>query len=29
MQVINADAANFKRGQMLWFNLTDSKMGGQ
>ena len=28
MQVINADAANFKRGQMLWYNLTDSKVGG-
>lgn len=28
MQVIDADAANFKRGQMLWFNLTDSKVGG-
>lgn len=28
MQVINADAAHFKRGQMLWYNLTDSKVGG-
>lgn len=28
MRVINADAANFKRGQMLWYNLTDSKVGG-
>jgi hypothetical protein len=28
MQVINADAANFKRGRMLWYNLTDSKVGG-
>jgi hypothetical protein len=28
MQVINADPANFKRGQMLWYNLTDSKVGG-
>ncbi len=28
MQVINADAANFKRGQMLWYNLTDNKVGG-
>lgn len=28
MQVINADAANFKLGQMLWYNLTDSKVGG-
>jgi hypothetical protein len=29
MQVIDAGAATFKRGQMLWFNLTDSKVGGQ
>lgn len=28
MQVINADATNFKRGQMLWYNLTDNKVGG-
>jgi hypothetical protein len=28
LQVINADAANFKRGQMLWYNLTDNKVGG-
>ena len=28
MQVINADAANFRRGQMLWYNLTDNKVGG-
>ncbi|QTN32965.1 hypothetical protein HZ994_11740 [Akkermansiaceae bacterium] len=28
MQVINADAANFKRGQMLWYNLTDNRIGG-
>ena len=28
LQVIDADAANFKRGQMLWFNLTGSKIGG-
>ena len=28
MQVINADATHFKRGQMLWYNLTDSKVGG-
>lgn len=28
MQAINADATNFKRGQMLWYNLTDSKIGG-
>lgn len=29
MQVVDAGAASFKRGQMLWFNLTDSKVGGQ
>jgi hypothetical protein len=28
VQVINADSGNFKRGQMLWYNLTDSKVGG-
>jgi hypothetical protein len=28
MRVINADAANFKRGQILWYNLTDNKIGG-
>lgn len=28
MQVIDADAATFKRGQMLWYNLTDSAVGG-
>lgn len=28
MQVINADAANFKPGQMLWYNLTVSTVGG-
>lgn len=28
MQVIDADAAHFKRGQMLWYNLTDSAVGG-
>lgn len=28
IQVINADAANFKRGNMLWYNLTGHKVGG-
>lgn len=28
MQIINADNTHFKRGQMLWFNLTDNKVGG-
>lgn len=28
MQLINSDAANFKRGQMLWFNLTENRVGG-
>ncbi len=28
MQVIDADAANFKPGQMLWFNLTQNTVGG-
>jgi hypothetical protein len=28
MQVIDADAAHFKPGQMLWFNLTQNKVGG-
>lgn len=28
IQVIDAGAASFKRGQMLWFNLTDNKVGG-
>ena len=29
MQVINADSLKFKRGQMLWCNLTNSKVGGK
>ncbi len=29
MSVINANAANFKKGQMLWFNLTKNKVGGR
>jgi hypothetical protein len=28
MQVINANTANFKRGQMLWYNLTENTVGG-
>jgi hypothetical protein len=28
MQVIPADIAQFNRGQMLWYNLTDSTVGG-
>ncbi len=28
MQVVDANAANFKPGQMLWFNLTQNKVGG-
>lgn len=28
MRVINADAAHFKRGQMLWYNLTENRIGG-
>jgi hypothetical protein len=28
IQVIDADAVKFKRGQMLWFNLTGSRVGG-
>jgi hypothetical protein len=28
MQVVDADVANFKPGQMLWFNLTHNKVGG-
>ncbi len=28
MQVINADAQNFKRGQMLWYNLTENTVSG-
>lgn len=29
MQVIDADAAKFKKGQMLWFNLTPNSVGGK
>lgn len=28
IQVIDANSASFKRGQMLWFNLTPNKVGG-
>lgn len=28
MQVINANADGFKKGQMMWYNLTDSLVGG-
>jgi hypothetical protein len=28
MQVVDADAAHFKPGQMLWFNLTQNKVSG-
>lgn len=28
IHVLNADATNFKDGQMLWYNLTDIKIGG-
>ena len=29
LQVIDADPAKFKKGQMLWFNLTANSVGGQ
>jgi hypothetical protein len=28
MQVVNANAEGFKNGQMMWYNLTDSLVGG-
>lgn len=28
IQIVNASAEKFKPGQMLWFNLTESKIGG-
>lgn len=28
VQSVSADSANFSRGQMLWFNLTDKRVGG-
>ncbi len=29
MQVIAANPANFRKGQMMWFNLTKSRVGGK
>jgi hypothetical protein len=29
MQVIDADSSKFKKGQMLWFNLTPNSVGGK
>lgn len=29
LQVIDVNSANFKRGEMLWFNLTENSIGGQ
>lgn len=29
MQVIDANSANFRKGQIMWFNLTDSTVGGK
>ncbi len=29
LQVIDADPAKFKKGQMMWFNLTANSVGGQ
>jgi hypothetical protein len=29
MQVIDANATSFRKGQMMWFNLTDSRVGGK
>ncbi len=29
LQLINAAVADFKQGQMLWYNLTDNQVGGQ
>jgi hypothetical protein len=29
MQVINADQGSFRKGQMLWFNLTAHRVGGK
>jgi len=28
VQAVSADSTNFSRGQMLWFNLTDKRVGG-
>ena len=29
IQVVSADSTNVSRGQMLWFNLTDKRVGGK
>ncbi|MES2922769.1 MAG: hypothetical protein V4819_14540 [Verrucomicrobiota bacterium] len=29
LQIIDADPAKFKKGQMMWFNLTPNSVGGQ
>jgi len=29
MQVIDANTSKFRKGQMLWFNLTENRVGGQ
>ena len=29
MQVIDADAKGFRKGQLLWFNLTENRLGGK
>ena len=29
MQVIDANPSNFRKGQMMWFNLTKSRVGGK
>jgi hypothetical protein len=29
IQAVSADSTNFSRGQMLWFNLTDKRVGGK
>lgn len=29
MQIVDADASKFRKGQMLWFNLTPNSVGGQ
>jgi hypothetical protein len=29
LQVIDADASKFRKGQMLWFNLTPNRIGGR
>ena len=29
MQIIDANPATFRKGQMMWFNLTDARVGGK